>query len=225
MSCQPKVRFQAGLHNFRQKTSYLWQVIVLIDNYDSFTYNLADVIARHVLVEVIRHDQISLQEVYNLNPEGIVISPGPGRPEESPLSCELIRTSEVPILGVCLGHQVIGHMLGGKIVKAAGPMHGITSDILHTGTSVFEGLPNPLRVMRYHSLVIEPASLPAELYVTAQTTSGEIMGVAHRSRPIAGVQFHPESILSEGGEKIVYNWLSQTDILSSNQLALPTEQS
>lgn len=185
-------------------------MIVFIDNYDSFTYNLVDLFARHVRVEVFRNDQISIPEILTLKPKGVVISPGPGRPEDSGISIDFVRQqyASTPIFGVCLGLQIIGEVLGGSVVRASNPMHGKTSLIYHTGKSVFKGLDSPLEIMRYHSLLLERASLPQGLEITAETEAGEIMAIAHQQFPLTAVQFHPESILSQAGENMVKNWLA-----------------
>ena len=184
-------------------------MIIVIDNYDSFTYNLVDLFARHERVEVFRNDQITISQILDLDPKGVVISPGPGRPESSGISLEFVKNhhQRIPILGVCLGQQIIGQVLGGEVVRAKQPMHGKTSLIYHKGASVFGGLPNPLEIMRYHSLLLAKNSLPAGLKITAETAEGEIMAIVHQQFPLTGVQFHPESILSESGEQMVKNWL------------------
>lgn len=185
-------------------------MIVFIDNYDSFTYNLVDLFARHERVKVFRNDLISIAEILALNPTGVVISPGPGRPEDSGISIEFVQKyhRDIPIFGVCLGQQIIGQVLGGSVVRAEKPMHGKTSRIHHTEKSVFQGLPNPLEIMRYHSLLLERKTLPDGLEITAETEFGEIMAVAHKQFPLTAVQFHPESILSQAGENMVKNWLA-----------------
>jgi anthranilate synthase component II len=190
-------------------------MILMIDNYDSFTYNLVHYLAElDAEVEVIRNDQISVADALALKPEKIVISPGPCTPSEAGISVPLIAEAagKVPILGVCLGHQSIGQVFGGKIVRARQVMHGKVSPIHHEGRGVFSGLPSPFIATRYHSLVIEQASLPACLEVTAWTTDSsgemdEIMGVRHREYDIEGVQFHPESILTEHGHALLRNFL------------------
>ncbi|MEZ4687701.1 MAG: aminodeoxychorismate/anthranilate synthase component II [Bacteroidia bacterium] len=186
-------------------------MILIIDNYDSFTYNLADLLRRFVPVTVHRNDAISLADIEAMKPRGVLISPGPGKPEDSGVCLPLLQKhlASLPVLGVCLGHQLLGEVLGATVLKAGKPMHGKTSLISHDGSSVFKGLPSPLRVMRYHSLVLKPESLPPGLRITAQTAEGEVMGLAHAHYPLHGVQFHPESILSEFGEEIVKNWLNE----------------
>src|SRR5882672_7593547 len=185
-------------------------MILTIDNYDSFTYNLVQYLGElGADVEVRRNDAITLAEIAERRPQGIVISPGPCTPKEAGISVPLIErfAGEIPILGVCLGHQAIGQAFGGRIVHAARLMHGKTSAIHHDGRGVFRGLPDPYTATRYHSLVIERASLPACLEVTAWTDDGEIMGVRHKDLAIEGVQFHPESILTEHGHALLKNFL------------------
>jgi anthranilate synthase component 2 len=192
-------------------------MLLMIDNYDSFTYNLVQYLGElGADVQVHRNDRITVEEIERLGPEKIVISPGPCTPNEAGVSVEAIRrfAGKVPILGVCLGHQSIGQAFGGKIVHAGEIMHGKTSMIRHSDTGVFRGLPQPFEATRYHSLVIEPASLPDCLEVTAWTenTQGdmdEIMGVRHREMPVEGVQFHPESILTASGHDLLRNFLEQ----------------
>ena len=181
-------------------------MILLIDNYDSFVYNLARYVAELGHAPVVhRHDALTLDEIAALRPSHIIISPGPCSPTEAGISCDLIRRygPEIPILGVCLGHQCIGAVYGGEVVRAKRPMHGKTSSIRHSGTSVFTGLPSPLLATRYHSLVIAPDSVPEELAVLATAEDGEIMAVAHRIHPVVGVQFHPESVLTEYGYRML----------------------
>ncbi len=185
-------------------------MLLMIDNYDSFTYNLVQYLGElGEDVRTYRNDEISLDEIERLAPARIVISPGPCTPKEAGVSVPLLErfAGKMPILGVCLGHQSIGAAFGGKVVRAQQVMHGKTSPIEHTGTGVFKGLPSPYTVTRYHSLAIERASLPACLEVTAWTDDGEIMGVRHREFPIEGVQFHPESILTEHGHALLKNFL------------------
>jgi anthranilate synthase component 2 len=185
-------------------------MLLMIDNYDSFTYNLVQYLGElGQQVQVHRNDEISLEQIQALDPDHIVISPGPCTPTEAGVSVPLIRrfAGHVPILGVCLGHQSIGQAFGGRIVHAQQLMHGKTSPIHHQGKGVFRGLHEPLTATRYHSLVIERDTLPAELEVTAWTDDGEIMGVRHRRLPVEGVQFHPESILTEQGHELLRNFL------------------
>ncbi len=186
-------------------------MLLMIDNYDSFTYNLVQYFGElGESVEVHRNDEISVAEVQARHPRHIVISPGPCTPNEAGISVSLIKemAGKVPVLGVCLGHQSIGQAFGGKIVAAQQLMHGKTSMIHHHNTGVFANLPNPLRATRYHSLVIERASLPDCLEITAWTEDGEIMGVRHKTLAVEGVQFHPESILTEHGHAMLANFLA-----------------
>ncbi len=186
-------------------------MILIIDNYDSFTYNIVQYLGEmKVELQVHRNDQLSLDQIRDLQPERILISPGPCSPRESGLSNEIIRTfgRDIPVLGVCLGHQCIGHVFGADVVVNYRMMHGKTSPIHHDGRDLFQDMPNPFSATRYHSLVIKPDTLPACLEVTARTEEGEIMGVRHRDLPIWGVQFHPESILTENGRLILKNFLS-----------------
>jgi anthranilate synthase component 2 len=194
-------------------------VIIVIDNYDSFTYNLVQYLGELGAelpvaseVQVYRNDQISLAEIRQLQPAAVVISPGPGRPEDAGISLELIKElgPALPILGVCLGHQSIGQVFGGKIVSAPVLMHGKTSQVEHAGTGVFQGVESPMIATRYHSLVIEKQSCPEVLEITAWVEDGTIMGVRHREYPhIEGVQFHPESILTTSGKQLLRNFLER----------------
>lgn len=184
--------------------------LLMIDNYDSFTYNLVQYLGElGADVTVARNDQIDIAGVEALNPDRICLSPGPCTPAEAGISVELIRefAGRKPILGVCLGHQAIGVAFGGAIVRAHQIMHGKVSPVTHTGTDVFTGLPSPFTVTRYHSLAIERETLPDCLSITAETADGEIMGVAHKTLPVYGVQFHPESVLSEHGHALLRNFL------------------
>jgi anthranilate synthase/aminodeoxychorismate synthase-like glutamine amidotransferase len=185
-------------------------MILLIDNYDSFTYNLYHSLGElGADVKVYLNNEISLAQIAELRPEKIVISPGPCTPKEAGISCDVIRRfgAQIPTLGVCLGHQAIGAAFGGEVVRAPAIMHGKLSDVAHDSQTIFRTLKNPFAAMRYHSLVIDPQSLPANLIVSAQTADGVIMAVRHRTMPIEGVQFHPESILSEEGKKLLQNFL------------------
>ncbi|HEY9218326.1 MAG TPA: aminodeoxychorismate/anthranilate synthase component II [Phenylobacterium sp.] len=185
-------------------------MILVVDNYDSFTYNLV-----HYLNElgadtrVYRNDAITVQDALAMRPDGVLLSPGPCTPNEAGICLPLLAgaPADLPIFGVCLGHQAIGQALGGEVVRAKSIMHGKTSPIHHTGKGVFEGLPNPFTATRYHSLAVARETLPAELEVTAWTDDDEIMGFQHRTRPIFGVQFHPESIATEGGHDLLANFL------------------
>jgi len=186
-------------------------VILLLDNYDSFTYNLAQYLGElGCQVEVHRNDRISVEQIAQRKPERIVISPGPCTPQEAGISVEMVQklAGKIPILGVCLGHQAIGAAFGGKIIRAPKLFHGKTSQIRHDGSGVFRGLPNPFTATRYHSLIVERKSLPAELQVTAETDDDIIMGMQHRQYPLMGVQFHPESVLTESGKQLLKNFLS-----------------
>ena len=199
-------------------------VLIVIDNYDSFTYNLVQYLGELAVnfsvaeeIEVFRNDKISVDEIRTLNPDGIVISPGPGRPEDAGISLQLIAElgAKYPILGVCLGHQTIGQVFGGKIVSATELMHGKTSEVFHTGVGVFRGLENPMTATRYHSLVIEQDTIPETLEITAWIEDGTIMGVRHRNFPhIEGVQFHPESILTNSGKQLLQNFLEKLPLIS-----------
>jgi len=186
-------------------------MILLIDNYDSFTFNLYQYISElGADVNVKRNDEITCDEIKKMNPERIVISPGPCTPNEAGISVDVVKkfTGKIPILGVCLGHQSIGAAFGAKIVRAPEIMHGKPSDIKHDGKSVFKDIPNPFVATRYHSLVIDPESIPEELEVTAQTEDGVIMGVRHKTHLVEGLQFHPESILTLVGKDLLRNFLS-----------------
>ncbi len=185
-------------------------MVLMIDNYDSFTYNLVQYLGElGARVRVLRNDKITLELVRELGPRKIVISPGPGRPEEAGISLALIKefAGKIPILGVCLGHQCIGQSFGGKIIRAKKLMHGKTSLIYHDRKGLFAGMKSPFSATRYHSLVVEKKSLPKDLEITAQTKDGEIMGLKHRKFPVWGVQFHPESIMTESGKKLLGNFL------------------
>ena len=186
-------------------------MILLIDNYDSFVYNLArylEELGREI--RVARNDALSVEEIRALEPEAIVVSPGPCTPNEAGVSLAVIEElgGEIPILGVCLGHQAIGQVYGGEVTRAIRPLHGKTTEIDHDGMGLFEGLPNPLKVTRYHSLIVELGTAGAEnLAVSATTEEGEIMAFRHKTYPVFGVQFHPEAVLTEGGHKIIENFL------------------
>jgi anthranilate synthase component 2 len=186
-------------------------MFLLIDNYDSFTYNLVHFLGElGMATDVRRNDALSVEDALALAPEAIVISPGPGIPDNAGICLDLVaRAAEqrVPVLGVCLGHQVIGQVFGGKIIRAPVPMHGKIDDIRHKGLGVFQGLPNPLVATRYHSLVIEAETLPETLAVTAETSDGLIMGVTHTELPVHGVQFHPESIATVAGHDLLANFI------------------
>ena len=189
-------------------------MLLIIDNYDSFTYNLVQKfgeVAPAMKIEVHRNDKISIEQVEQLRPTHIVISPGPCTPREGGISNDIIRTfaPRLPILGVCLGHQCIGFVHGAEIVRADRIMHGKTDRIHHDGKTIYEGMPNPFVATRYHSLIIKPGTLPAEFEITARTEQDEIMGVRHKTFALEGVQFHPESFLTEQGEKLLANFLKR----------------
>jgi anthranilate synthase/aminodeoxychorismate synthase-like glutamine amidotransferase len=186
-------------------------MLLVIDNYDSFTYNLVQYFGElGADIKVVRNDALTVTQVRALAPERICISPGPCTPTEAGISCEVIKQlgASIPILGVCLGHQSIGQVYGGEVVRADRLMHGKTSPILHLGQSVFAGLPSPFTATRYHSLIVKRETLPDSLEITAWTEEGEIMGLRHKQHPVHGVQFHPESILTEGGKKLLGNFLA-----------------
>jgi para-aminobenzoate synthetase component 2 len=187
-------------------------MILVIDNYDSFTYNLVQYLGElGARVEVYRNDAIDVAGIVRRAPEGILISPGPGTPDGAGVTLEVVRqlSSTLPLLGVCLGHQAIGQAFGGRVVRASRLMHGRTSPILHDGRGLFQGLPSPFRATRYHSLIVERASLPSELEITAWTAEGEIMGLRHRELAVSGVQFHPESFLTEHGHAMLKSFLER----------------
>ncbi|MBU0679314.1 MAG: aminodeoxychorismate/anthranilate synthase component II [Verrucomicrobia bacterium] len=186
-------------------------MLLVIDNYDSFTYNLVQYLGElGADLHVVRNDAVTVDGVRELKPEKILVSPGPCTPHEAGISCDVIRefAGKVPLFGVCLGHQCIGHVFGGNVVRADRLMHGKTSQIHHTGEGVLKDMPNPFEATRYHSLLVERKSLPDVLRITAETEEGEIMGLQHRDLPVYGVQFHPESILTQSGKTIVRNFLT-----------------
>jgi anthranilate synthase/aminodeoxychorismate synthase-like glutamine amidotransferase len=185
-------------------------LVLIIDNYDSFTYNLVQYLSEiGAEVQVYRNDAITLEAIARLNPSHIVLSPGPCTPNEAGICLDLIArfAGEIPILGVCLGHQAIAQAFGGRVVRAARLMHGKTSPIHHDGRTIFRGIPSPFTATRYHSLIVAPEALPPVLTVSAWTAEGEIMGLRHRELPVEGVQFHPESILTEHGKELLQNFL------------------
>ncbi len=187
-------------------------MVLVIDNYDSFTYNIVQYLGEmKAVLQVHRNDQITIEQIRELKPDRILISPGPCSPREAGLSNEIIRTfsNTIPTLGVCLGHQCIGHVFGGNVIVNYRMMHGKTSQIRHDGKYLFAGLPNPFAATRYHSLVIERSSMPECLEITAETEEGEVMGVRHKHLPVWGVQFHPESVLTPKGATIMQNWLKE----------------
>ena len=186
--------------------------VLVIDNYDSFVYNLVQYLGELGAEPLVhRHDELNVGELVDLEPDAVLISPGPGTPDDAGVSNDVITTfaTKVPILGVCLGHQCIGQVYGGDVVRAPQVMHGKTSLIRHNDTGVFAGLPQPLEATRYHSLVVDRASVPACLEITAETDDGIVMGLRHRELPVEGVQFHPESILTAGGHDLLRNFLQQ----------------
>lgn len=202
--------FEQGACNDRRHQRFTEVMILLIDNYDSFTYNLVQYLGElGASVVVKRNDEIDITGIQKLHPDKIVISPGPCTPQEAGISVPLIQnfSESVPILGVCLGHQSIGAAFGGKIIRAPEIMHGKTSEIIHDGKTIYKSLPNPFVATRYHSLIIEKESLPSELEISAHTKEGVIMGVRHKKYPVEGVQFHPESILTKSGKKLLENFL------------------
>ena len=186
-------------------------MILVIDNYDSFTFNLVHLLGDvGGVCDIRRNDTLSVAEAMALQPEAIVLSPGPCTPNEAGICVDLIKVAagKIPILGVCLGHQAIGQAFGGEVIRAPMPMHGKVSQVLHNGTDIFEGLPSPFAATRYHSLIVRQEGLPETLLPTARTADGIIMGLRHRSLPIFGVQFHPESIASENGHELLANFLA-----------------
>jgi len=188
--------------------------VLVIDNYDSFVYNLVQYLGELGAEPLVhRNDELTVEQCLDLRPDAVLLSPGPGRPEEAGILCDLIEpmaSTGVPVLGVCLGHQAIGQVFGGDVVRAPELMHGKTSEVTHDGTGVFAGVANPVRVTRYHSLVVERSTMPSSLRITAETADGLVMGVRHESLPVHGVQFHPESILTENGHRMLENFLSMT---------------
>ncbi len=199
-------------------------MITLIDNYDSFTYNLYQYLAElGAEVVVLRNDKVAVPQVLGAAPQAIVISPGPCTPDDAGICCELIEAAagKLPMLGVCLGHQCIGQVFGGRIVRAPRLMHGKTSEIFHDGAGVFSDIPSPFTAVRYHSLVIEPDSMPACLQLSARTDRDEIMGVRHVDHAIEGVQFHPESILTEQGKRLLANFLDTAGLAINRDVLEP----
>ena len=189
-------------------------MILLIDNYDSFTYNLYQYLCElGADVRVARNDKISLEEIEAMAPQGIVVSPGPCTPKEAGISGEVVARfgEKLPVLGVCLGHQIIGYTYGGVVERAPEIMHGKTSMVYHDGKGLYEGLPNPFEAIRYHSLIVNPESLPEFLEVTSRTEDGIVMGLRHKSLPVEGVQFHPESIMTRVGHDLLRNYLKRVD--------------
>ena len=193
--------------------------VLVVDNYDSFVYNLVQYLGELGAEPVVhRNDEITVDDAVALAPDAVLVSPGPGRPEDAGISNEVVRRmgdAGIPLLGVCLGHQCIGEVYGGRVVRAPEVMHGKTSPVEHTGAGVFAGLPDPFEATRYHSLIVEPASVPDVLEVTATTADGVIMGLRHRELPVEGVQFHPESILTAAGKQLMRNFLSGAGLPSA----------
>ncbi len=184
--------------------------VLLIDNYDSFTFNIYQYIEEAgARCRVVRNDELGVEEIKRMNPGRIVISPGPGTPDESGVSLAVLKqlSPRIPTLGVCLGHQAIGQVYGGRVIRARKLMHGKVSPVKHNGKGLYAGLPTPFNATRYHSLIVERSSLPSCLQITCETLDGVIMGLKHRSLPIHGVQFHPESIMTEGGKRLIANFL------------------
>lgn len=196
--------------------------VLMVDNYDSFTWNLVDLVRRYLPVKVIRNDELTAREALALKPSAILISPGPGRPGDSGMCPELMQLAAgaIPLLGVCLGCQLLGQWAGAEVVRAQRPMHGKTSLVYHDGAGVFAHLPNPVSVMRYHSLVIAPGSLPLGLEVSAWTAEGEIMGVIHPETGMEGLQFHPESVLTPLGGAMIGRWMQKAGIIQEEELTL-----
>jgi len=191
-------------------------MILVIDNYDSFTYNLVQLVGKMTeKIQVIRNKDKTIDEIMQIAPRGIILSPGPGRPEDAGVTVEVVQKlgSKIPILGVCLGHQAIGVAFGAKVTHAPSIMHGRISEVAHHGETILKNVSNPLNAGRYHSLVISSEQFPSDLKISAQTKDGIIMGVTHRKFPIEGIQFHPESILTQDGELILKNWLEVYNIL------------
>ncbi|MBD1372443.1 aminodeoxychorismate/anthranilate synthase component II [Hazenella sp. IB182357] len=193
-------------------------MILMIDNYDSFTYNIVQYLGEmgHT-IRVVRNDEIQVEEIERLNPEAIMISPGPCTPNEAGISLDTVKVyaGKIPILGICLGHQTIAQAFGGKVIRADRLMHGKTSPIYHDQKTIFAGIPSPYRATRYHSLIVDQASLPAEFEMTAHTDQGELMAIRHKRFPLEGVQFHPESIISEHGKTLFTNFLKAYTTRSS----------
>lgn len=197
-------------------------MILFIDNYDSFTYILVDVFGQLTSdLQVVRNDKIQLTDIEKMKPQGIVISPGPGTPDDAGISCTVIEKYHqcTPILGVCLGHQCIGQVFGAEIIRGPQPVHGKTSEIYHNQRGIFEGISSPFEATRYHSLIIKRNTSPAVLDITAETEEGIIMAIQHREFPLTGVQFHPESILTNPGKKLIHNWLKQSQVHYKNNFS------
>ena len=194
-------------------------MILMIDNYDSFTYNLVQYLGQlGVETAVYRNDEITVEDIEDLRPDAILLSPGPRSPKDAGVTVDSIKRFHrtIPIMGICLGHQAIGYAFGAEVVRAERIMHGKTSPILNDGQTIYQGLPNPLTACRYHSLILQRDSLPDCLMVTAETAEGEVMGIRHREYPVEGVQFHPESILTTNGKRIIKNFLAMCAGISEN---------
>jgi anthranilate synthase/aminodeoxychorismate synthase-like glutamine amidotransferase len=224
---RPAASQQRALSRLTQEVRSLrgGRSVVVIDNYDSFVYNLVQYLrVLGARTEVYRHDQFTIREVAMSRPLGIIVSPGPCAPSQAGLSCQLIHElgPSIPILGVCLGHQCIGEVYGGRVARAPRPIHGRTSVVHHDGEGVFRTLPNPLVATRYHSRVVDPDRLPASLVATAWTPDGILMGIRHKQYPVEGVQFHPESILTEAGYEILNNFLELCTEWDERQVAATT---
>lgn len=192
-------------------------MVLIIDNYDSFTYNLVHIVAQYAdEYKVVRNDALTIEEAKELSPDRILISPGPGRPADAGITEPVIRElgKETPILGVCLGHQAIGEVFGGKVIHAPALMHGKTSVITHDGKSVFQNVPDEFVATRYHSLVLDPEQISDELEISARSEGGVVMGIRHRRYPVEGIQFHPESILTKQGPRLIQNWIEQTSTIT-----------
>ncbi len=193
-------------------------MVLIIDNYDSFTYNLVHLVARHASeFEVVRNDKITVREVREMKPEKILISPGPGRPENAGITEEVIGElgPQIPVLGVCLGHQAIGHVHGARVISAPSLMHGKTSCIMHNGSPLYKNVTQSFVATRYHSLVLEKQSISDDFEITSWTEDGIVMGIRHKYYPLEGIQFHPESILTTEGPKLIENWMKSTDVVRS----------
>ena len=192
-------------------------MIVIIDNYDSFTYNLVHLVGQHTSkLRVVRNDRVTCDWIKAQSPEGILISPGPGRPASAGICMEVITRlgADIPILGICLGHQAIAEAYGATVTYAPALMHGKTSTVFHTGDDLFSGIPQSFVATRYHSLVVDPNTIPLDLIVTASTADGVVMGIQHKRHPVTGLQFHPESVLTDHGPTLVYNWLTRLGPIS-----------
>lgn len=197
------------------------KLILVIDNYDSFTFNLVQYIQSvGEEVEVVRNDEISLQNIRDMQPDSILLSPGPGNPDTAGICLSIVKEfhQEIPILGVCLGHQIIAQAFGGKIHKASKPMHGKVDEIIHDGRQIFKNISNPTPVTRYHSLIVDESTLPSCLEISAKTENGEIMAIRHKQFPIEGVQFHPEAILTENGLQMIQNFFTKR----KNRIRIPS---